>query len=347
MSVPADARLPVEDSARRRRGDQECRETDERRRGEQHRGRRQDVEPALGERRRPAERPDARLEQREVAHDAESQPPDHGLEGRGPHQQVGAPPRRDALRDLFAPPGGLRRQNDLVDFASLDDREQILDPSEDRQIRRPSFARADDPRELDSGPRVAADRVGDQSRRRPASDDQRAPPRLREETVEGGSPDRQQYGVQDEGEHEDRPRERIGLRQEIDRRQGRQLHQESREQQPRERLPEALVVAVEAEEGQRKGLDRRNDHDVPESEPDVPLRQEREGSRNGDAGPQEERGAERPDRDRDVAGEGDAAECRGRSPRHQVRAVRAHAGRLYPASPAATPRARATLSTAK
>ena len=202
-----------------------------------------------------------------------------------------------------------------------------------------------------AGPGMPANRVGDQGRRRPRPDDQRAPLRSGKDTIQRGAPGGEQRAVEDDVQDQDRAGKRVGLAQEVDRGERQQLDQEGRREQARERLPEALLVAVEPEEPEAQRLHRGHHHDVSGREAHAAGGQERLGPRNRDVSPQVERGVERNHGDRHVAHRGDGRKRRPPAgeqgaPAHE-RAVRVQTGRLYPSRPAARPEARAALSTAK
>jgi hypothetical protein len=262
-AVAADAGLPVEDAAGRRhrnesRGEEEPRQQQEkRRRGDGG------VEGAFGERARALQRPDARLQQRQVADDPESQPADQGLEGRRPDEQVRGKPLRNVLGKSVAPGRRLGRQDHLVDLVLLDDLRELLRSTQIRKPVRAAGSAAEHSHQLDTGPGVAANRVRDQARRRPAADDDGPAPGLRKEAVENLAPGRQQCPVDEEVDHEHRAGKRIRLRQEVDGRQRHELYGKGRQKKAQQRLAKALVVAIQAQQRQREDLHRRHDQDIP------------------------------------------------------------------------------------
>ena len=161
---------------------------------------------------------------------------------------------------------------------------------------------------------------------------------LREQAVQRGPPQGEQDGVAEHEQDEDGARKRIGLREEVDRRERRELGEERGQEPPQQRLPEAFVLAVEPERPEGEELDGGDDDDVDGVESNAARRQQRDGSGNRDVRPRLERGPEHEDRDggvsegRDVAKDGRAAAC------HASGGARADAGRELPVRrPSETP----------
>jgi len=168
--------------------------------------------------------------------------------------------------------------------------------------RRAASASSASPDDLDARPRVAADRVGDQQGGGPRPDDQGPPPRPGKQALEKDAPEGDRRPVQQHEDHEDRPGERVGLRegQEENRGERQELKKERRDQKPAERVSKALPRSIEAEQRQRDDLCGRDQQHVGRGELDVPGGQE--GFRPGDpdAGADPERERERRHRDGDV-----------------------------------------------
>jgi hypothetical protein len=116
-------------------------------------------------------------------------------------------------------------------------------------------------------------------------------------------PEEKEHPVDHHEEDDQRPRERVRRGQEVERRERPELEKERRHEEPAERLAEALVLAVQADEREREHLHRHDESHVPDPETDVLGREKpvRPGER--DLRPDQKGAVERGDREGHVSGE--------------------------------------------
>ena len=245
--------------------------------------------------------------------------------------------------------GSLRRQDDLVDRSRCGDRDagRSSGPRTGRSVgHRPRPAGPGRPtsstpvqgwRRIVSATRVAAGPPPTMSARRRGCGKRRSSAVRQRPSSDA---------VEDEVDDQHRPRKRIGLRQEVDRGERQQLHEEGREEQPREGLAEALVVAVEAEESRAR---RPGPPPTMAMLPDVnrTLSAGRSASVPGIATCVRRKKAAPSDATAIATSPTNATarNADGRRRRHQERAVRVQNGRLCPSKPERRRRAPGRRST--